>query len=261
MLLLPCAWDVASSKIFELQGFKAIGTTSAGVAAVCGRADGQKLEFREYLKVIRRIAASAQVPITVDIEGGYATTVAGIAANVKAVLRAGAVGINIEDENHTRRGGHPLEPTRFVVEKIRAIRAMSERCGISIFINAKTDAIWLGVGNSPAASFREAVRRANAYGAAGADCVFVPGNFGLRTIASLVKLIQYPLNIVAKKNTPPVPTLRRIGVKRLSMGSGPMRAAMGLTRKIAQEALSIGTFELCFNLAIPYVEVRSMFNN
>jgi 2-methylisocitrate lyase-like PEP mutase family enzyme len=265
VLILPCAWDVASAKVFEAQGFNAIGTTSAGVSAALGYQDGQKIDFQEYMDVIRRIVRRVTVPVSVDIEAGYAGTIDGVVANVRAVLDAGVVGINIEDENHARSDGLTLEPVAHMLRKIGAIREMSDAYGVALFINAKTDAIWLSVG--PHAGFDEAVLRANAYGAAGADCVFIPGDLDLQTITRLVKAVPYPLNVVIKDKTPSIGELRSLtptrsntsGVKRLSMGSGPMRAAMGLTRKIGWEALSMGTYRNCLEFAIPYDEVKGMF--
>lgn len=260
ILVLPCAWDVASAMVFEREGFRAIGTTSLGVAAALGFADGQRLDFQEYLRLIRKIAGRVQVPVSVDIEGGYANTLEGITANMEEVLRAGAVGINIEDEDHARSDGRTLKPISFLEQGIRAIRAMSDSQGVPLFINAKVDAFWLSVGDGPDAIFQETVRRANAYGAAGADCVFIPGDLDREMITRLVAAVPYPLNVVIKATTPPADVLRALGVKRLSMGSGPMRAAMGLTRRIGREILTNGTYETCLEGAIPFDEMRSMFD-
>jgi 2-methylisocitrate lyase-like PEP mutase family enzyme len=261
ILILPCAWDVASAGLFEAEGFKAIGTTSAGIAASLGYADGQKVPFEEHLRVLQKIAAHVRAPVSVDIEAGYATTIEGVTANVREVLHSGVVGINIEDENHSRSGGQLLEPVPFMVQKIEALRAMSRVEGVPMVINAKTDAIWLSVGDGVEDTFKEAVRRANAYGAAGADCVFIPGDLDLQTVSQLVKAILYPLNIVVKAGTPSVATLHDLGVRRVSLGSGPMRAAMGLTRRIAREVLSNGTYQTLLELAIPFDEVQCAFRN
>jgi len=267
IVVLPCAWDVASAKLFEAAGYKAIGTTSAGIAATFGYPDGQKIGFDEHLEVIRRIVRHVNVPVSVDLEAGYAASAEGVAANVDAVLEAGAVGVNIEDENHARTGGLLLEPAGHMVEKLRAIRAVGEARGIGLFINAKTDVVWLSAADGPEAILRETVRRANVYGAAGADCIFIPGDFGFEAIARLVEAISYPLNLVIKGTTPPLSELRALtaaaakgrGVRRLSMGSGPMRAAMGLTRTIAREVLANGTYDSLLEFAIPYGELVGLF--
>lgn len=259
--MLPCAWDVASAKVFEAEGFEAIGTTSAGAAASLGYADGQKIGFPEFLHSIRRIVRSVRVPVSVDFEGGFSQTVEGVAANARQVLEAGAVAVNIEDENHSRSGGLLLEPLDHAVRKIEAIRAVGREFGVDIFINAKSDAVWLSAGDGEEESLQEAIRRANAYGDAGADCVFIPGDPDQDTIARMVRSIRYPLNIVMKATTPPIARLRELGVKRLSMGSGPMRAAMGLTGAIAREIRGSGTYESCLRMEIPYRQVQSLFEN
>jgi 2-methylisocitrate lyase-like PEP mutase family enzyme len=258
VLLLPCAWDVTSAKVFEAEGFKALGTTSAGIAATLGHSDGQKIDFDEYLHVVRRIVRAVRLPVTVDFEAGFGTSVEQVAQNTEDLLRSGAVGLNIEDENHARSEGHLLDPIPLVVAKIRAIRAVGDAFGVAVFINAKSDAVWLSAGASLEASVDEAVRRANAYGESGADCVFIPGNFDAPRIARLVAAIRYPLNIVLKESTPPVSVLRSLGVKRLSLGSGPMRAAVGLTKRIARELGASGTYDLCLDLALPFEEVQAM---
>jgi len=259
--ILPCAWDVASAKVFETEGFPAIGTTSAGVAASLGYADGQKIAFSEYLHLIGRIVVSVRVPVSVDFEGGYSETIEGVATNVRLVLEAGAVAVNIEDENHFRSPGPLLEPVDHMVRKIEAIRAVGRELSLDIFVNAKSDAAWLSAGRNEKESLDEAIRRANAYGDAGADCVFIPGNFDEDTIAEMVKSVRHPLNIVMKATTPPIARLREIGVKRLSMGSGPMRAALGQTRAVARELRESGTYEGCRRMEIPYREVQSLFEN
>lgn len=261
IFVLPCAWDVASARIFEEAGFEAVGTTSAGVAASLGRADGERMDFAEYLEIVRRIAGGVRVPVTVDVEAGFAATPEGAAKNAELVLGAGAVGINVEDEDHARISGAPLQPLALAVRKIEAIRTASRAYGVPLVINAKTDVMWLSAGGGPEEIFAETVRRANAYGAAGADCVFVPGNIDRETIARLVAAIRYPLNVVVKDGTPPVRELQALGVRRVSLGSGPMRGTMGLTRRIAREVLDEGTYESFLEPAIPYGEVRSMFES
>jgi 2-methylisocitrate lyase-like PEP mutase family enzyme len=146
-----------------------------------------------------------------------------------------------------------------MLEKIKAVRAMSEAVGLSLFINAKTDAVWLGAGEDAEAVFREAVDRANAYGDAGADCVFIPGDFDRDALVRLIGALRHPLNIVIKESTPPIQVLREIGVRRLSMGSGPMRSAMGHTRRLAREILDSGTYRTCLEGAIPFAEAREGF--
>ena len=258
MLILPCAWNVASAKIFELQGFQAIGTTSAGIAASLGYPDGQKISFDEHLAIVRRIVQSITLPVTMDVEAGYGTHIEEVASNIKRVIESGVVGINIEDEAHWDPA-NKLETLEFMVEKIKAIKKMVKFLGKSLFINAKTDVYWLKGGEDTGAIFKEVTRRATAYCKAGADCIFVPGDLTLKEIVKLAKVIPRPLNIVVKDNTPPIELLQKVGVKRVSLGSGPMRATMGLTQSIAQEILLTGTYKNMLTIKIPFYQVKNMF--
>jgi 2-methylisocitrate lyase-like PEP mutase family enzyme len=258
LLILPCAWDAASARLFEASGFAAVGTTSAGIAATLGFPDGEKIAFDDLLAVVRRIVASVDVPVSVDAEAGFARSAAEVAANMRRILDAGAVGINIEDEDHERSGQGALHPVEAMLDRIRGVREMGQAAGIPFFINARTDAIRLSAGDDMRAAHDEAVRRASAYGAAGADCVFVPGDLDLAAIRLLVQQIPYGLNIVAKETTPPVAELRDIGVRRLSLGSGPMRATMGLTAQLAGEILAQGTYRTCFDGAMPYGDLQRL---
>ena len=170
VLILPNAWDVASQKIFELEGCKAIGTTSAGIAATLGYADGQEMDLDTNLEMVRRIVSNSKLPVTADMEAGYATSIEGVAAAARAVLDVGAVGLNLED--CTGDASAPLFDMALQQEKIRAMREMSDAEEIHLVINARTDACLLGDGGS--SDLASAIRRGNAYREAGADCIFVP---------------------------------------------------------------------------------------
>ena len=129
-LVLPNVWDVASEKVFALEGFKAVGTTSAGIAASLGYADGQEMSLQDNLEVVERIVTNTRLPVSADIESGYATTVEGVVNTAQEVLRTGAVGLNLEDSS-----GDPQTPLFDMidqVEKINAIRVMSEAQNIHL---------------------------------------------------------------------------------------------------------------------------------
>jgi 2-methylisocitrate lyase-like PEP mutase family enzyme len=170
LLVLPNAWDVVSAKIFELEGFTAIGTTSAGVAATLGYADGEQMSLAESLEATRRIADNTVLPVSADLEAGYSDRVEGVVEAAAGVLDAGAVGLNLEDG--TGRSRAPLFEGALQQEKIGAIREMSATRGIHLVINARTD-VYL-VGDDASRNLRDAIERGNAYREAGADCIFVP---------------------------------------------------------------------------------------
>src|SRR5574341_388717 len=210
ILMLPNAWDVASEKIFELEGFKAIGTTSAGIAAMLGYADGQNMSLAENMEVVQRIVNNTSLPVSADIEAGYATSIEGVVKAANEVLNVGAVGLNLEDST-----GDPATPffdKALQQEKIKAIREMSVAKGIHLVINARTDVI-MNNDDSPQ-YLREAIDRGNAYREAGADCIFVPdvGNLDKKLIPVLVREIDAPINIIAGATTPPIPELQDVGV-------------------------------------------------
>jgi len=259
MLVLPCAWDAASARVFELAGAKAIGTTSLGVAALFGQRDGQRIRFDDYLNLVRCITDLVDPPVTVDIEAGFADDPKEIAANMRAVLDAGAVGVNIEDLAHARNGSPSLVPVPAMLERLGAIRDMSRKFGVHLFINARTDAVWQSPGKDPEAALQNAIERGNAYGSAGADCIFVPGHLDLAAVTRLVQSIRHPLNVVVKAKSPSLTELQQAGVKRASLGSGPMRASLGLTRRIARECLSQGLYSTMIAEEIPLDEVENMF--
>lgn len=259
ILVLPNAWDVASARIFELEGFKAAGTTSAGIAATLGYPDGQRMSLEETTAVVRRIAAHIDLPISADIEAGYATSAEGVAASARAVLNAGAVGLNLEDS--TGNPEAPLFDESLQVEKIRAIREMAVAEDVHLVVNARTD-VYLVSDEEATARRRHAVRRATAYRQAGADCIFVPGMPGTldrETIRSLVKSIDAPVNIIAGADIPPLAELEELGVARVSLGPRPMRAALALIRKIARELLATGTYTSMTADTLSYAEVNRMF--
>jgi 2-methylisocitrate lyase-like PEP mutase family enzyme len=258
LLILPNAWDVCSARIFELAGAAAIGTTSAGVSATLGYPDGERMSLEENLSVVRRIADGVDLPVSADIETGYASSPDGVAASARVTWQAGAVGINVEDG--TGDAAAPLYDQSLQVEKIRAIRELVSAEEMPLVINARTD-VYLVPDDDPSARFRHAVRRANAYQQAGADCVFVPdfGDLDEGMIARLVEEIEAPVNVIAGANTPPIAELEEIGVARVSVGPRPMRAALALLRRIARELLDEGTYRTMLQDTLSYAEVNQMF--
>ncbi len=257
ILILANAWDVVSAKIFELEGFKAIGTTSAGISSTLGYADIQKMSLAENLQVVQRIVNNTTLPVSADIEAGYATSIVGVVKAAQAVLNIGAVGLNLEDST-----GDPTAPffdTVLQQDKIKAIREMAVAQGIHLVINARTDVIMFQ--DESLQTLREAIDRGNAYREAGADCIFVPdvGNLGKKTIPILVKEIDAPLNIIAGATTPSISELQEMGVARVSLGPRPMRAVLTQLRKIAKELMTTGTYNLMAESSISYSEVNQWF--
>jgi 2-methylisocitrate lyase-like PEP mutase family enzyme len=243
-LLLPNAWDVASARIFERAGFPALATTSAGVAFSLGYPDLQRISRAEMIEAVGRIARSVKIPVTADVEAGYDDPV----ETARGVWSVGAVGMNLEDSDGD---GHLSD----LASAVRAVRAAVPE----MVINARTDIFLFKLGDD-STRFDRAVDRLNSYAAAGADCVYAPGVYDRETIAKLVKELRAPLNVLANVGSPSIAEMKSLGVARVSVGSGPMRATLGLTDRIANELRDRGTYESMLEGAIPYAEANRLLS-
>jgi len=239
VLVLPNVWDVASACLAEDAGAAAIATTSAGVAWSIGAADGDQLERGRALDLIARVVAAVDVPVTADIESGYAKTPDGVGETIQAVLAAGAVGVNLEDVGAA--GTPPLRPIEEQSERLAAARRAAEAAGTPLFVNARVDTYLRAVGD-PNARFENTVTRASAYIAAGADGIFVPGVTDLVTVSALARAIGAPLNILVGPGAPTVEELAELGVARVSVGSSIALAAYALAQRGIRELLTAGTY-------------------
>jgi 2-methylisocitrate lyase-like PEP mutase family enzyme len=246
---------VISARIIEELGFPAIATTSAGIAATLGYPDGQKISREEMLGVVARIAKAVHVPVTADVEAGYGVTIDDMTQTVKAVVAAGAVGMNLEDV--TASDEDSQVDLALQVEKIRAIRRATESLGVPLVLNARTDTYLLPIGPVET-RFDRTVVRLRAYREAGADCLFAPGLKDPDTIAKLVRAVSGPLNILLMPGMPTLRELENMGVARASAGSGVMRATLGLTRRIAKEMLEAGTYASMLEGTVPFAEVNEL---
>jgi 2-methylisocitrate lyase-like PEP mutase family enzyme len=253
ILVLPNAWDVATARLVEEAGFAAIATTSAGVAWALGYPDGERISRDEMLDAVRRMAAAVRVPVTADVEAGYGATPEAAAETARGVIAAGAVGLNLEDG--TSDGD--LLDIGLHVERVQAVRTAGASAGVPIVINARTDAFEVK-GWDAGRRFAEAVRRANAYSAAGADCLFVPHVSDGDTIGRLAREIDGPLNIIAGPPAPPIRELERLGVRRASLGPRVVQAALGLVRRAVVELRDRGTYDSMADLLIPFTELQRL---
>ena len=251
ILVLPNAWDCSSARIFELGGFPAIATTSAGIAFSLGYSDGEQIPQDLMLTAVSRISKSVDVPVTADLEAGYGD----VAKTTAGLIAAGAVGLNLEDMDHESQS---LAPIPAQVEKITIVRRIAAGLGVNVVINARTDVFLAQIGEPPT-RFARACERLQAYIAAGADCVFVPGLSDENIIRRVVETLKFPLNILAGANLPTIPRLRELGVARVSVGSGIMRATLGLTRRIAQELKQSGTYTALLDGTMPFAEANALF--
>lgn len=248
ILRVANVWDGASARIVERAGFPVIATGSAGVAFSLGYPDTEAMPLEEMLGQVRRIVRMVSAPVTADLMAGFhdvEKTAAGLVA-------AGGVGMNLEDFQDGRLVEVPRQ-----VEKIQAVRRTGERLRVPIVINARCDIYLEQIGDA-ATRFERTVERLLAYKDAGADCVFVPGVRDEETIGRLVEAVRFPLNVLAGPGIPPVARLQQLGVARISVGSGPMRATMALTQAMAEEFRDAGTFTRMLDRTILYADANKL---
>jgi 2-methylisocitrate lyase-like PEP mutase family enzyme len=252
ILVLLNSWDVGSSRLIEASGYKAIATTSMGIAASLGYPDCQVIQLSEMIDTITGIVNGVQVPVTVDLEAGYGSNTDEIVDSVTKVIATGIVGINIEDSIDL---SPKLIDEMAFCERISAIRALADSQGFHLVINARTDSFYTS-SLSPREKLSESIRRGNKYREAGADCIFIQPVSERETIATLVKEIDAPINILANPGIgagmpPSVPELQDLGVARVSLGSGVMKATLALIKKVADELSEKGTYNALLDAMTP----------
>lgn len=243
ILVLANSWDVGSSRLMEACGYRAIGTTSMGIAASLGYPDGGVMQLSEMLPVVSRIVDAVRLPVTADMEAGYGDDTDEVVASVRKMIATGIVGINIEDSVEL---SPVLTDELEFSERIAAIRDLSDALGFHLVINARTDAFYTSSA-STREKLAESIRRGNRYAQAGADCVFVQPVWQKEIISTLVKEIDAPVNILANPGIgggmpPSVGELQEMGVARLSLGSALMKATLALMKKVADELVGQGTY-------------------
>ena len=248
LLILPNVWDAATARIVENLGAPALATTSAAVAWSHGYADGDFLPVPLLVATVADIVRVTRVPLSVDVEGGYASDPARVAEAVAAVLEAGAVGINLEDGT-----GEPA----LLCAKIEHVRAAARRRGRDLFINARTD-VYLRDLAPRASRVEETVSRAARYRDAGADGIFVPGVVEAADIEALVSRVALPLNVLARPGLPGAASLRALGVRRLSAGALLAEVALARIAVLAAGFLADGASAPVLEGAMPYAEINAL---
>lgn len=239
LLVLANVWDAASARLSEEAGAKAIATSSASLAWSHGYADGQTLPSSVLLNAVAKILRVVSIPVSVDSEAGYSDDPVAVADYAAQLVDMGVAGINLEDgrvapDLHAR--------------KIEAIKSRAARMGGDLFVNARTDVYLLKLAEGEAA-LTETLARAKRYGEAGADGIFVPFVKEAETIAALARAIALPLNILAVPGVPDVAALKVAGVRRLSTGAGPGRAAYGAAMRATRRLLEAGQYDTMFEAA------------
>jgi 2-methylisocitrate lyase-like PEP mutase family enzyme len=234
ILVMPGAWDPLSAILFEHLGFEAIQGGSAAIAAMLGYPDGEVISRDQTVAATRDIAAAVSVPVSADGEAGYGGPDE-TSATVHAFIQAGAAGMNLEDSipSGPTAAGRALAPIADHLEKIATVMEAKHAMGSEFFLNARVDAFAI-MRDDPKAALAEAIKRGNAYGEAGGDCIFYLGVSERDTIARLVKEVAAPVSIFAVADTPSVAELQELGVARVSYGSAFQRAGLAAVKRFAE---------------------------
>jgi 2-methylisocitrate lyase-like PEP mutase family enzyme len=224
-LLLPNAWDVATARAVAAAGFPVVATTSGGVAATLGYEDHERAPVTEMLAAAARIAGGVEVPVTVDAEAGYGLEPAELVA---ALQSAGVAGCNLEDTDHA---AGRLRDADQHAEWLRAIRQAASEDGYRLVINARVDVFVGGLvaGGDPGTQKElvpDALRRANAYIAAGVDCVYPIGLWEAEALRRFTSKVHGPVNVIRLPQTPSLSELAALGVARVSWATLLYRDAM-----------------------------------
>ena len=241
ILVMPGAYDVLSALLFQQLGFEAIQCTSGGIAAALGYPDGEVISRDLFLQVTGNFAAAVSVPVNADGERGYGDE-EGVKETVRALVAAGVAGMNLEDGGAGAKpgGARGLVPVAEQLRKIAAVMETKHALGSEFFLNARVDAFHV-MTDDPKIILEEAIRRGNAYAEAGGDCIFYLNLHAPDTIGVVAKEVKAPVSILAGPQSPSVSELQDLGVARVSYGSGFLKAAIGATKRLAQEILEKGT--------------------
>ena len=245
-LIVLNAWDPGSAAIAERVGGHCVGTTSGGVAAAHGYQDGERIPRDVMLAAVERIAAATTLPLTADLEGGYGATPEAVGETIRLALEIGVAGFNLEDSHPAERraaGGAPLRTMAEQCERLRAAREACESLGVrDAVINARVDVFLREIGE-PEQRLDLALERAEAYVAAGASCLFPIGLKDRETIGAFTAGAKAPVNILYLPGVPPLADLSALGVRRVSLGTGWHRLALGAAESAARAVIAEGKLE------------------
>jgi 2-methylisocitrate lyase-like PEP mutase family enzyme len=252
--VIPNPWDTGTARYLEHLGFKALATTSSGLAFSRGLPDADWAVPRDMvLAHVKEIVAATDLPVNADFESGYAHDPAGVAQNVRLCVDTGVAGLSIEDSTGDKQ--QPLYELSVAVERIKAARSAIDESHSGVLLTGRAECFLVG----HADPLKEAILRLQAYAAAGADVLFAPGIRTREDIQGIVKAVPKPVNVLMSSNTGlKVTDLAEMGVRRISTGSSLSRAAwtafIGAARTIAQEGSFAG-----FDDLVPYPELNAFF--
>lgn len=230
-LVLPNVWDPLGAALIEKIGFPAVATSSSALALTHGYQDGENIPFEEHLEVLKKIAESVSLPVTADVEAGYASSNEQLKKNIAALIDSGIVGINFEDSD---KKTHQLIPIEKQQEKLQIIRQVSDEKGIHLFINARIDTYVATKGLTPDQQLKETIKRGEAYKAAGADGLFPILISDQNHIKQLIDSVGLPVNVLSFPPAPDFYSLKELGVARISVGGSLLKVAFNALKDQAE---------------------------
>ena len=234
LLVLPNVWDPLGASLLESLGCSAIATASASISFSNGYSDGEKMPFAELLTILQKIVRQVTVPVSADIETGYASTNYALSENIKKLVDMGIAGINIEDGSHE---DETLTSLEVQCEKINHIKKTAVAMGTPLFINARTD-VFLKAGNlSREEKLAQAIQRGTAYKDAGADGLYPIFLQTKEDMEAIIKAVALPVNILLLPGIPDFVTLQKAGVARVSLGPGFLKIAINAMKNTAEKLL------------------------
>jgi 2-methylisocitrate lyase-like PEP mutase family enzyme len=234
LLVLPNIWDPLGAALLESLGYAAVATASASIALSNGYQDGENIPFKELLEVLKKIVRSVQIPVTADIESGYAKSNAELKENIKMLLDVGIAGINFEDTNKDDKTIISIEAQ---CEKLSVIRNTASEMRVPLFINARTD-VYLQANDLPdQEKLAETIRRGKAYKDAGADGFYPIFLKEETAMKSIVKEVGLPVNILILPGIPDFKELQDLGITRVSLGPGFLKIAINAMKNTAEKLL------------------------
>jgi 2-methylisocitrate lyase-like PEP mutase family enzyme len=245
LLVLPNIWSPIGARVLERLGYPAVSTASAAISASLGYRDGERLLRSTVLDLVSRIASSVDVPVSADMESGYADTLADLDETIAGVIEAGVVGVNIEDG---LEDGGPLRGIDEQCERIARVRRVASSFGLHLVINARVDCFLSSSFLDRSEALEEVVRRASAYVEAGADCVYPIGPGDAETVGSLRARISSPLNVLATPSAAPLSELEAMGVERVSFGPFIFRSLLRTFVDITTELGNRGGYTALSNM-------------
>jgi 2-methylisocitrate lyase-like PEP mutase family enzyme len=233
-LLLPNPWDVGSAKLLASLGFAALATTSSGFAATLGRLDGS-VTRDEALAHARHIVDATDLPVSADLENGFADDPSAVAGTVDRAVACGLAGFSIEDS--TGRADTPVYDIDHAAARVAAAARSAHDGAVRIVLTARAENHLHG-----RPDLADTIARLQRYQAAGADVLFAPGLTSLDDIAQVVTSVDLPVNVLAIAGVPSVSELASVGVRRISVGGGFAFAALGAVVQAGRELLDEGTY-------------------